>query len=140
MNRTDANKIAETISSEHLLRMFQAAKENITDWTRRSRVNQSMTIGTAWNLLAKDFSVHTNYSTHGISNMILEFGDYLPDYLKPNREKTEKELPEPIHQEPDFSNFQDKEMCEKCYVEEATTHDGEHGGMLCNECWGDVNC
>lgn len=33
MNRTDARRIAETITNQQLKEMFDSAKENIKDWT-----------------------------------------------------------------------------------------------------------
>lgn len=102
MNRKDAKLIAETITYEQLEQMFESAKENITDWTQTSTVNQTMSKGMAWNILYPALSEDMKYRSTGIKNMIWEFGDYLSDELKPTK-VTEKELRKYVyHEEPKF--------------------------------------
>jgi hypothetical protein len=102
MNRTDAKKIAETISNQELFDMFEKAKVNVKDWTKKSNVNKGLTKGTSWNILGKDFNINFDYHILAKINMIREFGEYLPDNMKPVKKK-------PInttlyHQEPIFFN------------------------------------
>lgn len=104
MNRPDANKIAETITNEQLLQMFNSAKDNIVNWNRVSNINKGMTRGAAWNVLAKDFNVNKDYKVIIKYNMIREFGKYLPDELKPIR-KNRTIQGNPPHQEPNFDNY-----------------------------------
>lgn len=78
MNKRSARKIAETITNDQLLEMFNRAKEGITDWTKTSSVNKGMTKGAAWNILAKDFDVSAKHHILVKTNMVREFGDYLP--------------------------------------------------------------
>lgn len=99
MNRTDAKKIAQTITNEQLLEMFNNAKLGIKDWTKVSSVNKGITKGTAWNILAKDFDVNKKHHILGKINMIREFGEFLPEELKPEK-KTRKKYTDLIHQEP----------------------------------------
>lgn len=101
MNRTQARKIAETITNEQLLEMFNNAKSKISDWTKRSSVNKCMTKGTAWNILASEFDVNSDHHVLAKTNMIREFGEYLPEELKPDS-KPKKQLPPPYHQDPEF--------------------------------------
>jgi hypothetical protein len=101
MNRQDARKISETITNQQLSEMFQKAKVGIKDWTAVSKVNKGMTKGSAWNVLASKFDVEHTYHIMGKINMIREFGEYLPDDLKPKK-KTKRELPKPHHQDPIF--------------------------------------
>lgn len=101
MRRHEARELADHLDNSHLYIMLKAAKENIKDWNQRSVVNKSLTKGTAWNILAKDFDVNHHYSALAKSNMIMEFGDFLPDNLKPVKQK--RILVDTIHQEPDFS-------------------------------------
>ncbi|MFT4170576.1 MAG: hypothetical protein QM653_15775 [Dysgonomonas sp.] len=104
MNRSDAKKIAETITNDHLLQMFNSAKENVADWTKVSNVNKGMTKGAVWNILAKDFDVSKKYHNLAKVNMIREFGEYLPRELKPIKEKYYPSK-HPTHQEPNFDNY-----------------------------------
>lgn len=104
MNRSDAKKIAETITNEQLLQMFDSVKESVTDWTKTSNVNKGMTKGAAWNILAKDFDVSKKYHNLAKINMIREFGEYLPKQIKPVRDKCYSSKP-PMHQEPNFDNY-----------------------------------
>lgn len=101
MNRPDARKIAETITNEQLLEMFNAAKANIKDWTKVSNVNKGLTKGTSWNILAKDFDVNKTYHILAKTNMVREFGEFLPNNLKPSKKSKRNPIP-PIHQEPQF--------------------------------------
>jgi len=100
MNRNDARKIAEVITPDQLKQMFDNAKAQIRDWTEVSCVNNGLTKGVAWNILAKDFHPDTNYTVLAKTNMIREFGKYLPDELKVQHWKRVK--PSPMHQDPIF--------------------------------------
>lgn len=96
MNRNEARKIAETITNEQLQAMFNTAKEMITDWTKVSDVNLGLTKGTSWNILAEDFDVNERYHIMEKTNMVREFGEFLPKELKP------KKIFTPTHQAPRF--------------------------------------
>lgn len=100
MNRNDARKIAETITNEQLQQMFETAKAKITDWTKVSSVNKGITKGMSWNILAKDFDVNAKYHILAKTNMVREFGEFLPDQVKP--QKTNRQLSDkpPVHQDP----------------------------------------
>lgn len=100
MNRSDAKKIAETITNNELWLMICAAKAKITNWRERSIVNKGLTKGAAWNVLAKDFTMDCKYHILAKINMVREFGEFLPDQRKPK--KINKDLPAPIHQDPIF--------------------------------------
>jgi hypothetical protein len=100
MNRSDARKIAETISNQQLMEMFERAKKEIKDWTKVSSVNKGLTKGTAWNVLAKDFDVNYNYHIMAKTNMVREFGEFLPVEIKPMK-KTKMNI-NPVHQDPIF--------------------------------------
>jgi len=102
MNRANARKIAETITNEQLQQMFDTAKDNITDWTKISSVNKGITKGTAWNILAKNFDVTIEHHILGKTNMVREFGEFLPIELNPNKKKIIQNVKSPIHQEPNF--------------------------------------
>lgn len=101
MNRPDAKKIAQVITNEQLLEMFNNAKIGIKDWTKVSNVNKGLTKGTAWNILAKDFDVNKTHHILGKTNMVREFGEFLPEELKPVK-KTRKKYDNLVHQEPKF--------------------------------------
>lgn len=100
MNRKDSRKIAETITNEQLKEMFNKAKDNITDWEKVSLVNKGMTKGVAWNILAKNFDINYDYHILAKTNMIREFGEYLPDILKIKKVVKPKIIP--THQNPIF--------------------------------------
>ena len=103
MNRRDSKLIAETITNEQMKQMFDTAKENIKDWTVVSSINKSITIGMGWNILAKDFDIDKKYHSLAKTNMIREFGKYLPSELKPTKIKRNKSGDKPpIHSDPIF--------------------------------------
>jgi len=101
MNRSNAKKIAETITNQELSDMFNAAKLGISDWTKVSSVNKGMSKGVAWNILAKDFNVDGVHHIMAKINMVREFGEFLPSQ-KPT--KKEKQIVNIVHQEPIFNN------------------------------------
>lgn len=101
MNRATAKEVAKTITNEQLKQMFDNAKKQIGDWTKVSNVNKTFTKGAAWNVLAKGFDITYNYHWMAKVNMIHEFGEYLPEDLKPIR-KVKDIMPDPVHQEPIF--------------------------------------
>jgi len=101
MNKIDVRKIAETITNEQLQQMFDTAKSKITDWTKVSNVNKGLTKGTSWNILAKNFDVNFQHHILAKTNMVREFGEFLPDELKPQRKVRQISNP-PIHQDPKF--------------------------------------
>ena len=100
MNRKDARKIAETITNVQLQNMFNAAKKGIKDWTKVSSVNKGFTKGTGWNILAKGFDIKNECHILAKTNMVWEFGDFLPEELK--IKKVKKTYKEPRHQDPEF--------------------------------------
>jgi len=101
MNRRDSKIIAEIITNEELGEMFKNAKENIIDWTKVSNVNKGISKGTAWNILASDFDVEKTYHRLVKINMVREFGEYLPNHLKPTK-KVKYTTVNVVHQEPKF--------------------------------------
>ena len=99
MTRYTASQIAEVITNQQLAEMLEAAKSGIQDWTATSAVNKGMTIGTTWNVLASGFDVSQKLHILAKTNMVWEFGGFLPDSIKKPFE------PKPIiptHQEPIF--------------------------------------
>lgn len=104
MNRTEAKQIAEIISNEHLLEMFLKAKDGITDWTVPSIVNKGMSKGCAWNILASDFNIEIKYHSLAKTNMVREFGKFLPEQFKPVKKDKQKQI-QIVHHEPNFKNY-----------------------------------
>lgn len=105
MNKTDAKKIAQTITRDQLAMMFARAAIETKDWEKRSAVNKALTIGKSWNVLNGAFERGDlrgeKVRLMVYRNMIWEFGDFLPDELKPKK-KPKPALPDPFHEEPMF--------------------------------------
>ena len=100
MNRPDAKKIAQYITNEQLQKMFDNAKVGIKDWTKVSIVNKGLTKGVAWNILAKDFDPNVSHHMLAKTNMVREFGEFLPDEMKIKKEKQKNQTP--FHKNPQF--------------------------------------
>jgi hypothetical protein len=103
MNRTEASKLAETVSLEDLKQMFKNAQTGVKDWTIASRVNKGLSLGVTYNILSKGLNEKKNEGEiHHIAkrNMIWAFGEFLPGYTKPVKDK--KTAIVPSHQEPNF--------------------------------------
>lgn len=107
MNKSQARKIAEKITNQELLEMFENAKTGIKDWSKVSICNKSFSKGTAWNILTKGFDVNNRIHILGKTNMIREFGAFLPDHLKPKRIKKPKS-PYLHDQKPNFEQIENK--------------------------------
>ena len=101
MNRKEARQLAETVATEQLKEMFRRARASIQNWKAPSKINKSLTVGAVFNILtATDIEAHsTNVALIAKTNMIREFGEFLPGYEKQKREK-KKQLPLVYHQEP----------------------------------------
>ena len=102
MSRNDAREIAEAVTNQQLQQMFDNAKAAITDWTKTSRVNKAFTIGASWNIFTKGFDVNHNIHVLAKTNMVWEFGEYLPEEAKLHKEPKVVETKPPFHQEPIF--------------------------------------
>jgi hypothetical protein len=100
MNRGDAKRIAQDITDDELGQMFENAKLGITNWSAVSSCNKWFSKGTAWNILYKAFALGHTGSVLGRTNMIREFGDFLPGHKKPPRKPPTKISI--THQEPIF--------------------------------------
>lgn len=101
MNRNEARKIAETITNEQIKEMFDKAQSEIKDWSKVSTVNKGLTKGSAWNILTKGFKIDEDIHILAKTNMVREFGDFLPIELRIPK-KTKRELKPPFHSEPIF--------------------------------------
>jgi hypothetical protein len=97
MQRHEASKLADTVSASDLKQMFINAKKGIKDWEKVSRVNKGLTKGTAFNILSAG-NITEKTAHIAKTNMIWEFGEWLPNYekeIKPQRKDVK-----PTHQEP----------------------------------------
>lgn len=102
MNKSEANKVAEVITYDQLITMFDNAKIGISDWSVVSNVNKCISRGAAWNILYPSLSPEIINYTLVVRHMIREFGEYIPEELKPVKEKFVKSFVNVIHQEPKF--------------------------------------
>jgi len=102
MNKTNAKKIAETITFEQLQKMFDNASLSIVNWKEVSAVNKGMTKGAVWNVFFKSLTPGIMNKKSSVKNMIWEFGDHLEFSLKikPSK-KTESDV-KVFHQDPEF--------------------------------------
>ncbi len=100
MGRREAKELAEKVSLEDLIQMFYNAQNSIKDWTQVSIVNKGMTKGVAFNILSKNIESYEKIHVVARVNMLREFGEYLPNCEKKQKER--KQYPAPTHQEPVF--------------------------------------
>ena len=84
MRRSNAKQLAEKVTNRELKEMFYNAQREIKDWGKVSKINKSMSIGSAFNILSagvdSDDFVTKNLYPIVKFNMVREFGEYLPDY------------------------------------------------------------
>ena len=96
-----AKELAERISSSDLQIMLENAKVGVKDWKVASRANKGISRGGNWNMFCKDFNPVLEYAPILKYRMIEEFGEFLPNHLKP--EPKEKIPTNPTtHQDPIF--------------------------------------
>lgn len=103
MKRALAENISKVVDNNDLLKMFQNAKHNVKDWRERSELNRNFTKGYIWNVFTKDFSCEQKYYSLTIINMIVEFGEHLPNEIL-ERFVVYDNKP-PLHEEPNFDNI-----------------------------------
>jgi len=80
--------------------MFINAQDGVKDWTKASRLNKGLSIGTAFNILSKITSTENLLVT---TNQIFEFGKFLPNYKATIKPKLPERIP--VHQEPNTFKF-----------------------------------
>ena len=97
MRRSEAKTIAEKVTVDELKQMFINARKGIKEWEQVSRVNKGMTKGTTFNILSK-CGISDNTHILAKTNMVWEFGEWLPNYKKEETKK--KSEVKPVHQEP----------------------------------------
>lgn len=102
MNRRDARKIAEDVTSEQLSDMFKRAKLGVRDWSAVSSVNPYFTKGKSWNILYPVFMSGRRLVKPAVINMVHEFGDFLEESLKPVKPARRIFSVTPVHEEPNF--------------------------------------
>lgn len=104
MTKHECRALADKITESEMSEMFENAKVVIKDWTKVSRINKSMSIGTAWNILYGGFTVNEfrHQSALGKRNMIFEFQEFLPKHLIPEKKVKNKSEIKITHQNPKF--------------------------------------
>lgn len=104
MTKNQCRELANKITEADMTEMFENAKVGIKDWTKVSRINKSLTIGTAWNILYGAFKgLEFKYQDGlGKRNMIFEFQDFLPKHLIPEKKVKNKPDVKITHQNPIF--------------------------------------
>lgn len=101
--RRQCKELAQKISTEDLLIMVDAAAKLITDWTKPSRCNKSISRGVNWNMFCKDFYMDRERKSDMVNwRMVEEFGQYLPAHCKPINQKKTYVIAKVHHQEPIF--------------------------------------
>ena len=108
LSRKKAKELINIVSNEDLKEMLENAKKNISDWTKTSSINRSMTIGVSWNILGENFNVEERHSDLGKINMIREFGEFLPEKYVTKNNKASNTSRKITHQEPKFKTKDDE--------------------------------
>ncbi len=107
MRLSEAKKIAEIATNIDLSMMLKNAMAGIDDWRQPSICNKGMSKGVAWNILAKNFDITKDYDKFIKSKLIREFGEFLPNHLKPI--KKVKPSIQVFHQDPIFNEINNQE-------------------------------
>lgn len=102
MTKSEAMRLAATMTLDQLQQMFRNAEESITDWEKPSRINPSLSVGAAFNVLK--CVAEQKSSDLAIRNALLEFGQYRPGAERSDR--TSKRGGTPVmHQDPQPLKF-----------------------------------
>lgn len=106
MNKRLAKKLAETVTPEDLKKMFQNVQENFKEWQATSALNERATKGTIFNILTAGDDFEKSCASPQIrTNMIREFGDFLPPEVLPLKvpaSKPQSTTRAQRHEEPKF--------------------------------------
>lgn len=95
MRKEEAKRLAERVTTSELKQMLFNAKRDIKNWTDPSRSNKGISRGAAFNIFAKCVDTKSKLA---ITNMLVEFGEHLPNYTPVD--KIKKDVVKPTHQEP----------------------------------------
>lgn len=98
MTRSQAKELAFTVTPEQIKAMLLNAQNSIKDWTKASSLNKGLSLGKSFNIFS---NIEFNDKTHWLikRNALVTFGDYLPGYVKPVKEKRVINV---YHEEPNF--------------------------------------
>jgi hypothetical protein len=97
MNRTEAKRLAHLSTPADMKHMMMNAFSLHQDWTKRSTINNFLSVGVAFNIFIKcEYSEKTPMIVK--INAIREFGLYHPHYVKPI--KATRVLPKVYHEDP----------------------------------------
>ena len=101
MNDKQAKELSKTITNKQIAEMLEKAKTGVKDWTKASRANKGLSRGVHWNMFCKHFHIEVECVPILKYRMIQEYGEFLPDELKPPKKERTNQKP-PAHQDPDF--------------------------------------
>ena len=103
MNKAQARQIAQKgVTIRELKEILKTARRKVTDWTRRSRVNKTFSVGMCFNILwggiknRGEDELGRNAHILIVTNILREFGEY-SQYEVEGKSKKSKELP--LHHE-----------------------------------------
>jgi hypothetical protein len=99
MTRSEAKKLAETVTINELKFMFVNAYGRVKNWEVPSKVNKSISLGASFNIYT-NCGLDENTHILAKTNMIRDFGEYLPNYEKKKRLITP--LPKIHHEQPNL--------------------------------------
>jgi len=100
MQRCEARRLAETCKEEELIGMLARARVEIVDWRKPSRINPSLSRGAVFNIfIACDLKTNGAAFLMAKTNMIAEFGEYLPGY-QPTKRRARRKADGLLHSDP----------------------------------------
>lgn len=99
MRKTKARELAKTVSLDSLKTMLIEARKNFTAWSSPSSVNIGFSKGYSFNLFVKVMQeADESLNVIAKTNMIREFGTFLPGYEPDKIEKCRRV--EAVHTDP----------------------------------------
>lgn len=103
MDKKSASEIATKTTIGQLESMLRVARATFKSWKAPSAVNKSLTKGYSfnvyWEMLMEYKEEEREVPFVGVRNMIHDFGDFLPDDVKPSG-SSRSDYPDPWHQDP----------------------------------------
>jgi len=104
MNRSHARTLSTFISNEDIETMLKKAAKEITDWTKPSKANKSLSRGKNWNIFAAKFKVEDKHHHMVKYRLIEEYGEFLPEEFQPKKKPKSNIITH--HSPPDLSNWE----------------------------------
>jgi hypothetical protein len=106
LTKSKCRELSKTITNDEIQQMIDSYRNNTSDWQKPCNTNKKMSKGYMWNISAGNFNIKYDYTWDEKFKLLVEYGEYIPAYLREYNQPKEKVKKEKkmLHEEPIFNN------------------------------------